>query len=170
MCGDASYLYTAHLPKGEALPASVGQSSANLGKSILSQSVDIGNDLFTQTELPSSEETWRIALERHNAALSTAELSSGLTQYLAEKHTLVSASKICGNEMAEVYEDDSLITLAYAEVMTVLYSSMVVFCPVGPISCSLECIILEPGRNELNPYGSFFPSGPVPMGFFKEDP
>lgn len=94
-CGDASCLSTAHLPKGEALPASVGQSSANLGKSILSQSVDIGNDLFTQTELSSSEVTWTIALGRQNTALSTAEISSGHTQYLTEKHTLVSAPKIC---------------------------------------------------------------------------
>lgn len=65
VCGDASCLSTADLPpEGEALPASVRQSSANLGKSILSQSVDIGNDLFTQIELSSSEVTWRIALER----------------------------------------------------------------------------------------------------------
>lgn len=65
---------TAHLAKGEALPASVGQSSANLGKSILSWSVDIGNDLFTHTELSSLEVTWRIALERQTTALSTAEM------------------------------------------------------------------------------------------------
>lgn len=65
---------TAHLAQGEALPASVGQSSANLEKSILSQSVDIGNDLFTQTELSSSEVTWRVALERQGAVLSAAEL------------------------------------------------------------------------------------------------
>lgn len=95
MCQDASCLSTAGLPpKGEALPASVRQSSANLGKSILSQSVDIGNDLFTQTELSSSEVTWRMALERQNTALSTAEISSGHSQYLTDKHSLASASKI----------------------------------------------------------------------------
>lgn len=81
MCEDASCLSTAGLPpKGEALPASVRQSSANLGKSILSQSVDIGNDLFTQTELSSSEVTWRMALEGQNTGLSTAEISSGHSQ------------------------------------------------------------------------------------------
>lgn len=95
MCGDASRPSTAHQPKGEALLASVGQSSANLGKSILSQSVDIGNDLFTQTELSYSEVAWRITLERQNTALSPAEISFGHTQCLTEKHTLVSASKIC---------------------------------------------------------------------------
>ena len=74
MGGDCSCFSTAHLAKGEALPASVGQSSANLEKSILSQSVDIGNDLFTQTELSFSEVTWRIALERQTTVISTAEI------------------------------------------------------------------------------------------------
>lgn len=45
----------AHLANGEISPASVGQSSAKLRKSVLSWSVDIGNDIFTQTELSSSE-------------------------------------------------------------------------------------------------------------------
>lgn len=96
ICGNASCLSTAGLPpKGEALPASVRQSSANLGKSILSQSDDIGNALFIQAELSSSEVIWRMALERQNTARSTAEISSGHSQYLTEKHTLVSASKTC---------------------------------------------------------------------------
>lgn len=64
----------AHLAKGETSPASVGQSSAKLRKSILSWSVDIGNDIFTQTELSSSEGTWRMALERESPVLSTAEI------------------------------------------------------------------------------------------------
>lgn len=87
-CVEMTCLSTADLPpKGEALPASVRHSSANLGKSILSQSVDIGNDLFPQTELSSSEVTWRIASERQNIAFHTVEISSGHSQYLTEKHT-----------------------------------------------------------------------------------
>lgn len=72
--GDCSCFSAAHLAKGEALPASVGQSSANLGKSILSRSVDIGNDLFTQAQLSTSGVTWRIASKRQTTVLSTAEL------------------------------------------------------------------------------------------------
>lgn len=72
--------------------------------------------------------------------------------------------------MAEVYEDDSLMVLACAKVMTILYSSMEVSCPAGLISYLLECIILEPGRSDLSSYGSFFPSGRVPVGFLREDP
>lgn len=64
----------AHLAKGEISPASVGQSSAKLRKSVLSWSVDIGNDIFTQTELSSSEGAWRVALERESPALSTVEV------------------------------------------------------------------------------------------------
>lgn len=68
-----------------------GQSPVNLGKSILSRSVDTGNDLFTQTELSSSEVTGRIAWER---PLSSPQqrlkcISSGHTQYFTDKHTLV---------------------------------------------------------------------------------
>lgn len=58
--GDCSGFTAAHMAKGKALPAGVGQSSANLGKSVLSRSVDTGNDIFTQTELYSSEITWRM--------------------------------------------------------------------------------------------------------------
>lgn len=91
MCGDASCLSTADLPpEGEALPACVRQSSANLGKSILSQSVDIGNDLFTQTELSSSEITWRDSIRKTGHC---SLCCSGHSQYLTEEHALVSASK-----------------------------------------------------------------------------
>lgn len=43
-----------HLADGKDLSVPVGQSPAKLGKSILSQSVDTGNDLFAPTELSSS--------------------------------------------------------------------------------------------------------------------
>lgn len=43
-----------HLAEGKALSVPVGQSPANLGKSVLSQSVDTGNNLCAQTKLPSS--------------------------------------------------------------------------------------------------------------------
>lgn len=43
-----------HLAEGKPLSVPVGQSPAKLEKSILSQSVDTGNNLFAQTKLPCS--------------------------------------------------------------------------------------------------------------------
>lgn len=51
-----------HLAEGKALSVPVGQSPANLGKSVLSQSVDTGNNLCAQTKLPSSRRWCRCSI------------------------------------------------------------------------------------------------------------